>query len=48
MWELEEALEIDKHNVTVTMYNPTPGQTDKTPNELADGTKINPNKATYL
>ena len=32
-------------NVTVTMYNPTRGQTDTTPNELADGTKINPNKA---
>ena len=46
VWELEEALEIDKHNVTVTMYNPTRGQTDKTPNITADGTRINPNKAT--
>ena len=27
------------------MYNPTRGQTDTTPNELADGTKINPYKA---
>ena len=31
--------------VTVTTYNPTKEQTDSTPNELADGTKINPNKA---
>ena len=35
-------LEFD---VTVTMYNPHVGQTDSTPNETADGTKINPNKA---
>ncbi len=35
-------LEFD---VTVTMYNPSVGQTDSTPNELADGTKINPKKA---
>ena len=27
------------------MYNPTPGQTDRTPNITADGTRINPNKA---
>ena len=45
VWELEEDLNLGRHNVTVTMYNPTPGQTDKTPNELADGTKINPRKA---
>jgi len=45
VWELEEALEIDKHNVTVTMYNPTRGQTDRTPNITADGTRINPTKA---
>ena len=32
-------------SVTVTMYNPTRGQTDKTPNITADGTRINPNKA---
>ena len=32
-------------SVTVTMYNPTRGQTDKTPNITADGTKINPNRA---
>ena len=35
-------LEFD---VTVTMYNPSKSQTDSTPNETADGTKINPNKA---
>ena len=35
-------LEFD---VTVTMYNPAKSQTDSTPNELADGTKINPTKA---
>ena len=45
VWELEEVLDIDKHNVTVTMYNPTRGQTDRTPNITADGTRINPNKA---
>tara|TARA_R110000824_G_scaffold146267_16_gene315009 strand:- start:4696 stop:5142 length:447 start_codon:yes stop_codon:yes gene_type:complete len=33
------------YNVTVTMYNPVSEQTDSTPNELADGTIINPNKA---
>ena len=27
------------------MYNPTPSQTDRTPNITADGTRINPNKA---
>ena len=35
-------LEFD---VPVTMYNPAKSQTDSTPNETADGTKINPNKA---
>ena len=45
VWELEEVLDIDKHNVTVTMYNPTRGQTDRTPNITADGTRINPRKA---
>ena len=35
-------LEFD---VTVTMYNPAVGQTDSTPNETADGTIINPNRA---
>ena len=28
-------------NVTLTMYHPTKGQTDSTPNITADGTKIN-------
>ena len=45
VWEFEEDLNLGRHNVTVTMYNPTRGQTDKTPNITADGTKINPNKA---
>ena len=33
-------------NVTVTMYNPSVGQTDSTPNQTADGTIINPKRAT--
>ena len=33
-------------NVTVTTYNPTRQQCDSTPNITADGTKINPKKAT--
>ena len=35
-------LEFD---VTVTMYNPAVSQTDSTPNETADGTIINPKRA---
>ena len=35
-------LEFD---VTVTMYNPVSSQTDSTPNQTADGTIINPKKA---
>ena len=35
-------LEFD---VTVTMYNAHASQTDSTPNETADGTVINPNRA---
>ena len=35
-------LEFD---VTVTMYNPHASQTDSTPNQTADGTIINPNRA---
>ena len=35
-------LEID---VTVTMYNPSPEQTASTPNQTADGTIINPERA---
>ena len=57
IFSLQETLqeEIDKKNhsawgtlefdVTVTMYNPAKSQTDSTPNETADGTKINPKKA---
>ena len=37
---------IQEFNVTVTMYNPLVGQTDSTPNQTADGTIINPKKAT--
>ena len=34
------------YRVTVTTYNPTRRQTDSTPNITADGTRINPRKAT--
>ena len=47
--------EIDKNNhstwgamefdVTITMYNPLVGQTDSTPNQTADGTVIDPTRA---
>ena len=47
--------EIDKNNhstwgamefdVTITMYNPLEGQTDDTPNQTADGTIIDPKRA---
>ena len=47
--------EIDKNNhstwgamefdVTITMYNPLAGQTDDTPNQTADGTIIDPTRA---
>ncbi len=39
----EEVLDdmIFKTTVTLTMYNPTRGQTDSTPNVTADGTRIN-------
>jgi len=47
--------EIDKNNhstwgamefdVTITMYNPLAGQTDSTPNQTADGTIIDPKRA---
>ena len=47
--------EIDKNNhstwgamefdVTITMYNPLSAQTDDTPNQTADGTIIDPTKA---
>ena len=51
VWELEdncgfvEAKKIS-FDVTVTTYNPTRQQCDSTPNITADGTKINPRKAT--
>ena len=40
-----ECLELQEFDVTVTMYHPIPNQTDSTPNITADGTKINPKKA---
>ena len=51
VWELEEQCGIEHTNkisytVTVTTYNPTRAQTDSTPNITADGTRINPRKAT--
>ena len=50
VWQLEDDcgyVEANKiaFNVTVTTYNPTPSQTDSTPNITADGTVINPWKA---
>ena len=51
VWQLEdncgysEASKI-AFNVTVTTYNPTVRQCDSTPNITADGTKINPKRAT--
>ena len=36
------AMEFD---VTITMYNPLEGQTDDTPNQTADGTIIDPKRA---
>ena len=51
VWELQNNCDTQYTNkisykVTVTTYNPTIGQTDSTPNELADGTKIKPWRAT--
>ena len=51
VWQLEDDCgftEADKiaFNVTVTTYNPTRQQCDSTPNITADGTRINPRKAT--
>ena len=51
VWELEndcgftEAGKI-AFDVTVTTYNPTRQQCDSTPNITADGTRINPKRAT--
>ena len=51
IWELQNNCDNQYTNkisykVTVTTYNPTRSQTDSTPNELADGTKIKPWRAT--
>ena len=51
VWQLEDDCgftEADKiaFDVTVTTYNPTRQQCDSTPNITADGTRINPRKAT--
>ena len=40
-----EEYESNKHQVTVTMYHPVPGQTDDTPNITADGSVIKVNNA---
>ena len=42
--ELKEFKKFGR-KVTVTMYRPLPQETDSTPNILADGTKIDPEKA---
>ena len=49
--ELEEQCGLEyinkiSYQVTVTTYNPTPSQTDSTPNQTADGTIIKPWLAT--
>ena len=41
----QDTFGVLEFDVTVTMYNPAKSQTDSTPNETADGTKINPKKA---
>ncbi len=41
----QDTFGVLEFDVTVTMYNAHVGQTDSTPNETADGTVINPNKA---
>ena len=41
----QDTFGVLEFDVTVTMYNPAVGQTDSTPNETADGTIINPKKA---
>jgi len=43
--ELENGYKLDGLDVVVTMYHPVRGQTDRTPNILADGTKIRIHKA---
>ena len=41
----QDTFGVLEFDVTVTMYNPHVGQTDSTPNETADGTIINPDRA---
>ena len=41
----QDTFGVLEFDVTVKMYNPAVGQTDSTPNETADGTIINPDKA---
>ena len=43
--ELENGVRLDGIDVTVTMYHPVKHQTDRTPDVLADGTKITIHKA---
>ena len=43
--ELTNGVRLDGLDVVVTMYHPVTGQTDRTPNILADGTKITIHKA---
>ena len=43
--ELKKQMDLIEYDVTVTMYNPVRGQTDSTPNITADGTRINPKRA---
>ncbi len=45
-YELKRQMNVTEFEVTVTMYNPTKGQCDSTPNITADGTRINPKRAT--
>ena len=51
VWQLEDNCGFTEagkiaFDVTVTTYNPTRQQCDSTPNITADGTRINPRKAT--
>ena len=43
--ELSNGVKLEGLDVVVTMYHPTKGQTDSTPDILADGTKITIHKA---
>ena len=43
--ELKKQMNLIEYDVTVTMYNPVKSQCDDTPNITADGTRINPRKA---